>query len=164
MLGVLGALRVSVFNPASLAIPLLFRLWGRLSEEFPFLRFYVKRSGDTWIRKDATPTRFGSLAAQYRWFAGRFRKCLMVFQVGCFFEFYLAQAKKVRALLPLKNGRTRRSLGQGAGMPVRRAKLVELANSAAALLLVMVRQTGKPAGGATQRRLAVLYMKQGSSR
>ena len=86
----------------------------------------------------------------------------MFFQVGCFFEFYLSQAKKVRALLPLQNGRTRRSLGQGAGMPVRRAKLAELANSAAALPLVVVRQTGKPAGSTAQRRLAALYMKQGA--
>jgi hypothetical protein len=135
-----------------------FRIWRKIFDEFPYLRFYVKCSSDSWIRNDGTPRRFGSLAAQYRWFASRFTKCLMFFQVGCFFEFYLAQTKKVRALLPLKKGRRRRSLGAGAGLPVRCARLTDLARTAA-LPLVVVRQTGKPAGNTAQRRLSMLLMK-----
>ena len=31
-----------------------FRLWAQLLNEFPWLRFYVRRSGKQWIRKDRT--------------------------------------------------------------------------------------------------------------
>jgi RNA-directed DNA polymerase len=43
----------------------VFRIWRGIFDEFPYLRFYVNRSGDSWIRNDGTPRRFGSLAAQY---------------------------------------------------------------------------------------------------
>jgi hypothetical protein len=83
------------------------------------------------------------------------QKVLDVFPGRLFFEFYLAQTTKVRALLPLKKGGTRRSLGEGAGLPVRSTRLADLARSAA-LPLVVVRQTGKPGASTAQRRLSVL--------
>jgi hypothetical protein len=136
-----------------------FRLWRRLFDEFPYLRFYVRCSRDHWIRKDQVPKRFGSLAAQYQWFARKFRNCLMFFQVGCFFEFYGPQAKRALALVRLKAGRTRRSLGLGVGVPMRCGKLAELQKSGLDVPIAVVRQTGRPLGRTAQRRVAALYVR-----
>jgi DNA mismatch repair ATPase MutS len=83
----------------------------------------------------------------------------MFFQVGCFFEFYRGQTKKVARWLRLKKGRGRRSLGTGVGLPVRRTRLDELTNSAGVPVAVIL-QNSRPAGGTLQRRLSQLYVKK----
>ena len=83
----------------------------------------------------------------------------MFFQVGCFFEFYQGQAKKIARWLRLNKGRMRRSLGRGVGLRVSRARLVEVAKSSG-LPVVVIGQQSRPAGGTLQRRLALLFIRK----
>ena len=66
--------------------------------------------------------------------------------MGYFFEFYRGQVKKVARCLRLKKGRGRRSLGTSVGLPIRRARLDELANLAGVPVAVILRHS-RPAGG-----------------
>ncbi len=139
------------------------RLWRSLFRDFPYLRFYLDCSKAKCVRRDRTPKGFRSVATQYRWFGHRFQRCLLFFQIGCFYEFYRGQDKKILSFLPLRKGRGRRYLGQGVGVPMRLAKVAELTNRALAYPVAVVHQTGRLAGATQQRKLDALFMPSNAS-
>jgi hypothetical protein len=80
-----------------------------------------------------------------------------VFQVGCFFEFYRSQAKKIARWLRLKPGRFRRLLGRGVGIGGSLARPAEVAKSSGSPV-VIIGQQSRPAGGTLLRRPVMLIM------
>jgi RNA-directed DNA polymerase len=133
------------------------KIWNALLGEFPFLHFYLRRTPKGWRRRDAAPRRFSSLSSQYNWFAGYFRRCLMVFRIGAYYEFFGRQARLARDVLTLRLGRGRRGLGRGSGLACNASATGRLAAVAREFPVVVIEQMPGLAGNVTRRKLASLY-------
>lgn len=134
-------------------------VWRRLFSRFPYLRFYLRRDGHRWRRLDAAPKRFSNLPEQYGWFARKFRRCLLMFRIGAFYEFFQEQRERAARTLDLREGRGRRGIGPGVGLHYRSKALRNPKWLSAAIPVAFVEPTTGVAGNVPQRKLTRLYVK-----
>jgi len=119
--------------------------------------YFVDRRGKV-ERLYVTPRHFYNLREQYRYFASRFYRSLIFFQVGCFYEWYERQAIIACRVLGLnliapKFG-VRRRCGIGVKALDRYVNMAVQRGYAA----VIINQTGYELRHVAERRIAVKYL------
>ncbi len=90
--------------------PVPARSSGGVLRGYPFLHYSLRRTAKGWKRRDAVP-RFRSFREQHQWFARRYRRGLMLFRVGAFYEFYRRQKDRALKFFQLAAGQRRTGLG-----------------------------------------------------
>ena len=88
-------------------------IWSR----YPFLDQYLELDIAKWrlVRRFKHPRSFRSVRSQYAYFQRRFPGDVLLFQVGCYIEFYREDARKTAVLLGLERvGSNRRGVKWGA--------------------------------------------------
>lgn len=103
-------------------------------------------------RLDEAP-RFGRLRRQYDWFSERHRDAFLLFQIGCFYEFFNWRADDAAEYLKLAEGRHRKGMGRGRGFHLSGLQAFLALALEMDRKIVIVRQTGRQRGRLRERRL-----------
>ena len=138
-----------------------YRLIANIFETFSFMKHYFFY--DVSFRKPKLVMychprcRFRNVYSQYIWFLRLYHRYLIFFRVGCFYEFYEAQASLAVKILGLKMIKPKFGFKRRAGIGDKALeRYVEMALKQGRGVLV-VEQTGYFSGNLAERRIAVKY-------
>lgn len=133
-----------------------FRLLNNIRKEYPFLRIYFKSDRKNQMKLVKCP-RFWFLLNQYRWFSVQYKKAVMFFQIGCFYEFFNWRAKDSRKLFGLKTNKPRKGLGMRCGFHKKCLWGAAKIAAKARLPFVIVHEEEGIADGIKQRKASLYY-------
>ena len=135
-----------------------YNLISNIFENYPILKQFYEYSKEKLKRIYLPPRNFGRIRTQYLYFLRRFFHSMIFFQVGCFYEFYGAQASKAAAYLKLKMIQGRYGFRRRCGIGKRALnRYVNLALEAEQPVVV-INQTGHFISRVAERRIAVRYV------
>lgn len=130
----------------------------RLFEKHRWLKHFFHNTHDTLKRLYIPPTYFWNLRSQYEYFYNRFYRFLIFFQVGCFYEFYKAQARKAREHLNLKGISGKHGFRERCGIGLKALDRYVALALQQGYSVIVVNQTGYLLPHVTERRVAVKYI------
>jgi retron-type reverse transcriptase len=136
-----------------------YRLWQRLVSRSGWVRhFFVLEEGLLVPRSTGAPV-FARLKDQYFFFADRWAESVLLFQVGCFYEWHDEQAERVSRLLGLRPLVRRHGFRSRCGVPVRLGPRCVRALVAHGVPVALIRETdNRPLlGGVKPRELTVYW-------
>ena len=117
------------------------RLWAALVSRSHWLRHFFTLEDGLLIPRVAVPPLFRRLRDQYRFFADRFPDCVLLLQVGRFYECYDEQAVRASRLLGPRLHATGRGGQARCGVPVARGPRCARMLVARSIPVAVVRET-----------------------
>ena len=135
--------------------------WLRQSifEQFPFLHHFVGLKNERIIRRNEPPAA-RCLKRQYLFFLERHYRFVLFFQVGCFYEFYEAQASRAAALLGLSFIRPKYGFRRRCGIGIRALDRYIRTALDCDRAVAVVNQTDHMKSGVRERRVHVMHFPQ----
>jgi hypothetical protein len=135
-----------------------FTLRQHLFDTYNWLKHYFYYKNGKLRRLYITPKYFWNLRSQYTYFANRFYRSMIFFQVGCFYEFYGKQAVKAFKHLQLSMIPGKYHFKRRCGIGVRALERYVERALQSGHPVVVINQTGYAQPHVTERRVAVKYL------
>lgn len=135
------------------------RLWAALVSRSRWLRHFFTLEDGLLVPRATGRPMFARLKDQYSFFADRWAESVLLFQVGCFYEWHDEQAERVSSLLGLRPLVRRRGFRFRCGVPVRLGSRCVRALVAHGVPVALIRETdNRPLlGGVKPRELTVFW-------
>ena len=117
------------------------RLWHQLVSRCDWVRHFFALEDGLLVPRTKVMPMFARLTDQYFFFADRWAESVLLFQVGCFYEWYDEEAKRVSRLLGLRLLARGRGFRFRCGMPVRLGPRCVRALVAHGVPVALIRET-----------------------
>jgi hypothetical protein len=136
-----------------------YRLWRRLVSRSGWVRHFFVLEEGLLVPRSGVPPTFARLKDQYFFFADRWAESVLLFHVGCFYEWHDEQAERVSSLLGLRLLVRRCGFRSRCGVPVRLGPRCVRALVAHGVPVALIRETdNRPSlGGVKPRELTVFW-------
>ncbi|MDZ7369367.1 MAG: hypothetical protein ONB43_26450, partial [candidate division KSB1 bacterium] len=119
------------------------RLIKKLWQEFSFLRHFFKLAKHKLTRIDQPLRRKSNLKQQVRWLQQNFREQICLIQIGCYYEAFGLQAKKLAGALGLSLRQNWRGFNWACGFPQKHLGQMAAKLEKLRMPVVIARQTGR---------------------
>jgi len=132
------------------------RCLQQIWKEFSFLNIFFVLSSDKVVRIDNALLRKNTFSLQVNWLLQNFEGYVCLIEVGCYFEAYQNQARKLAAAVQLHLLSNWRGFGVGCGFPTSRLKQIVFELRQQRIPVVIVKQTGRERYTARQRSIDLI--------
>jgi retron-type reverse transcriptase len=135
------------------------RLWDTLVNRCGWVRHYFALEAGLLVPRAAVPPTFACLKAQYQFFVNQRPEAILLFRVGCFYEWYDKQAAQASRLFGLRLLAPGRGFRYRCGLPVRHGSWCIQVLVTRGVPVALIRETEDHAwpGGVKPRVLAAFW-------